>query len=82
MKMPVFHTDQQLANASNAIRAVNPTAAPVLSVVETFAILGREGTVKAHLEDGSQWIIDGDIVRQLTAEESTEYVEKAKVYMC
>lgn len=81
MKMPVFHTEQQRSDASKAIRAVNPAAAEVVSVVETFAFLGRNGAVKAHLEDGSQWIIDGDIVRQLTADEIAEYVQMVKEYM-
>jgi hypothetical protein len=62
---------QWVEEADAAIRKVNPTAAAVVEATRSFAILGRKGVLIARLADGSQWRIDGDDARQLTADEIT-----------
>lgn len=58
-----------IEQADAVIRKVNPTAAEVVDATRGFAVLGRDGVLTARLADGTQWRIDGQDVRQLTADE-------------
>ncbi|WP_175927420.1 hypothetical protein [Burkholderia cepacia] len=60
---------QSIEQADAAIRKDNPSAAEVVEATRGFAVLGREGVLTARLSDGTQWRIDGQDVRQLTANE-------------
>jgi len=60
---------QRIAESQVAIREVAPTAVAVIDAVRSFAALGREGVLTARLADGTQWRIDEQDERQLTAEE-------------
>ncbi|KUZ75280.1 hypothetical protein [Burkholderia ubonensis] len=58
-----------IEEADTGIRKVNPTAAEVVEATRSFAVLGRDGMLTARLADGTEWRIDGQDVRQLTADE-------------
>ncbi len=58
-----------IEQAGAAIRKINPTAAEVVEATRGFAVLGRDGALTVRLADGTQWRIDGQDVRQLTADE-------------
>lgn len=58
-----------LEEAEAAIRKADPTAAAVVDAVRSFAVLGRPSVLTARLADNSEWLIDGQTVRRLTAEE-------------
>lgn len=58
-----------IEEADAAIRKVYPTAAEVVEATRSFDVLGRDGVLTARLSDGTHWRIDGEGVRQLTADE-------------
>lgn len=60
---------EDIAEAEAAIHSISPLSGRVVSTVRSFAILGRPGCLAARLEDGSEWLIDGVIVRQFSAKE-------------
>lgn len=41
----------------------------IVAATRGFAVLGRDGSLTARLADGTQWRIDGQDVRQLTADD-------------
>jgi hypothetical protein len=67
----LFENNEWLAEAETAIRAVEPTAAAVLSAVRSFALpeLGIESALFAQLADGSEWRIEAQSVHRMTADE-------------
>ncbi|MXN76406.1 hypothetical protein GR157_16870 [Burkholderia sp. 4701] len=65
---------QWIEEADAALRKTNPTAAEVVEATRSFAVLGREGVLTARLADGTQWRIEGQDVRQFTADEIAERV--------
>ncbi|WP_175958384.1 hypothetical protein [Burkholderia sp. BCC0405] len=58
--------------ADAAIRRINPAAAEVAAATRSFAVLGREGVLTARLADGTLWLIDGENVQQLSADDIAE----------
>jgi hypothetical protein len=60
---------QWIEQADAAIRNVNPTTAEVVWATRSFAVLGRDSVLTARLADGTAWKIDGQSVRQLSANE-------------
>ncbi|WP_241299439.1 hypothetical protein [Burkholderia stabilis] len=58
-----------IEQADLAIRRVDPTASEVIEVTLGFAVLGRDSALTPRLADGTEWRIDGQDVRQLTADE-------------
>ncbi|MDK0996909.1 hypothetical protein ACO2TQ_35770 [Burkholderia sp. OKR4-1] len=58
-----------IEQADVTIRRGDPTASEVIEVTRGFAVLRRDGALTARLADGTQWRIDGQYARQLTANE-------------
>ncbi|KVC70845.1 hypothetical protein WL80_28810 [Burkholderia ubonensis] len=73
--MNLLQPDKQwIEEADAALRKTSPTVAEVVEATRSFAVLGREGVLTARLADGTQWRIEGQDVRQLTADEIAERV--------
>ncbi|WP_213781769.1 hypothetical protein [Caballeronia sp. dw_276] len=73
--MTAFLPNQQwIAEAETAIRGVDPAAAAVVSAIRTFALpeLGIESVLLAELADGSEWRIEAQSLRPVTADEIAE----------
>lgn len=63
-----------IAEAGQAIRAVEPSAAAVVHAIRGYAIPGIPDLppLSARLEDGSQWLIEKGQARKLTDSEFAE----------
>lgn len=70
LELAQLHKDW-ITEAENRIRAVEPSAPAVVDAVRAYAVLGKPGVISARLADGTEWLIDGETVRQYTAEELT-----------
>ena len=73
----LFQPDQQaVEDATVALRDFNPKVANVVDATRSYSVLGLPRTLTARLADGSQWLIDGSGVRQLSAEEIAERLRR------
>lgn len=63
-----------IAEAQEAIRAVEPSASTVVHAIRGYAIPGIPDLppLSARLEDGSQWLVENGQARKLSEEEIAE----------
>ena len=62
--------------ATQAIKAIDPSAASVVRATRGFEFLGRPSRIQAWLADGSRWDIEDGKARKLTGDEVLEEVSE------
>ena len=76
----LFQRDEWLTEAAQAIRAVDPSAAPVVYAMRGYELQGRPSPLNARLEDGAQWVIAEGQARKLSESEIAENDRLRAVY--
>ena len=79
----LFNNKQWFAEAETAIRAVAPTAAAVVSAERSFTLpeLAIGSVLFARTTDGSEWSIEAQSVRRLTAGEIADRARSRESFL-